>query len=822
MKLLLLLIWIYFKLVANAFKIYPLNEVGDKLELKSDINETYYFFTPINNLKVNDVISYYITNDIFLFNISYTFLETDKYDNITKEDDINKYTFNSTLDKVMDFNMLFKTIIKRNDAQKGLLLRMNIIQKAGDSFTISRINMTLSERKNQTIVINKNEDKYFYFDFDQNFLDFYDVFIFPSNLGNMTLYCANLLNWFGEIIENSLYYKKATFCYINSKFEPRLRYINIKANETNSITLNIRFFKKNKFIIQEEYDKVNNIELCNIYPNQNEKYYVYNLKKYLNHFVFYNKLYGAFESYYIFLNEVNNLDDILNETKNMKKFEYPILIKKNSNLILLTYFKCLNDSPTIFELYNLEKRNEIKDKLDNYYIIQNNETKNIRIYEKSNNSNISFGLMGCELDEGEFITIKFSEYEFILDKNNKKKKLNNINIEARDFNLISYSQKSCIIKIELGQNNNYTTYPLKEYNYTNISTDKIFFVSPNIEEKYHYIIRSSFSAYTYYEENELYSFHKYLKPIINNEFHIIEVENSGKFINHNLTHLTYFNSVKSKSTFQIKKIKELNLDVNKFFNVEDYSEYILPEIKSDHIIISIQDLYYSFLGAHPYIKINDYYLSYKFLEKKFQFLKLDKGDIFKIVNFIGEFTLKINILNISNFNNNIQYENKTYQIKKFIDDKNIAFYIEPFVLNRNIKYILHIFIGKFKNAYELGMLYNNYGGISKNITLEKNSTSNDIIEYTFENIDFNSSHLEFGVIATDLETGYVYSYIDGKVENIVHEESKSNKALIIFGIFAGIIIIILIVLFVWRKKKREKDSIEIINGNLMNEKILND
>jgi hypothetical protein len=78
--------------------------------------------------------------------------------------------------------------------------------------------------------------------------------------------------------------------------------------------------------------------------------------------------------------------------------------------------------------------------------------------------------------------------------------------------------------------------------------------------------------------------------------------------------------------------------------VEDYSEYILPEIKSDHIIISIQDLYYSFLGAHPYIKINDYYLSYKFLEKKFQFLKLDKGDIFKIVNFIGEFTLKINNL----------------------------------------------------------------------------------------------------------------------------------------------------------------------------------
>jgi len=56
MKLPLLLVLIYLKLVANTFKIYPLNEVGDKLELKSDKNETYYFFSPINNLRVNDLI----------------------------------------------------------------------------------------------------------------------------------------------------------------------------------------------------------------------------------------------------------------------------------------------------------------------------------------------------------------------------------------------------------------------------------------------------------------------------------------------------------------------------------------------------------------------------------------------------------------------------------------------------------------------------------------------------------------------------------------------------------------------------------------------
>ena len=154
MKLLFFLICIYFKLVANTFMVYGLNEVGDKLELKSDINETYYFFTPINNLRVNDAISYYITYSVPRFSISYAFLETDEYNSITEEN-INKYNFNSTSDNT-DYNMFFKTVIKRDDTQKGLLLKMNLlnIDKDKDSFNISRINMTLSERKDQTFVIN--------------------------------------------------------------------------------------------------------------------------------------------------------------------------------------------------------------------------------------------------------------------------------------------------------------------------------------------------------------------------------------------------------------------------------------------------------------------------------------------------------------------------------------------------------------------------------------------------------------------------------------------------------------------------------------------
>ena len=804
--------------------VYRLNEVGDKLELKSDINETYYFFTPINNLKVNDAISYYITYSVPRFSISYTFLETDEYNSITEEN-INKYNFNSTSD-ITDYNMLFKTVIKRDDTQKGLLLKMNLlnIDKDKDSFNISRINMTLSERKDQTFVINKNEEKYFFFDFDNDFFEFYDVFIFQSNLGLIKYYGANVMKSDDESHEIfGLYYGEASYIYINSKYEPRLRYINIKANETNSIILNVKFFKKNKFLVQEDNNIVNNIELCNMYPNLNEKYYLFSLKDFDDQYIFYNKLYGDLESYYVFLDEVNNLDDFLNNKKqNMKKFEYPLLIKKKSNMKMLTYFKCLNNSPTILDLYNINEEGFISNKSDEYIILQSNETKNARIYQNYNNINASFEYMGCELDENEFISIKFGEYEFKFDKNTKKNKLNNINVVFKNFNLASNSQKSCAIKVELGQNDNYTVYPLKEDNYTNTTTQKIFFVSPKVEEKYHYYIKGLYDAYQYYEGNEIYSFHGHLNPLKTDITFIVDVDNTGKLIEHNLTHLTYFNNVKSNSTFNVKKIKELEVDINKFFYMEKYSEYILPEIKSDHLIISIQHLYDSHSGAYPYIKINDHYFNYNFLKKKFQFIKLDKGDIFKIVNFDGYLTFKINILNISNFNNNIVYEKKKVDIKKFAEEKKITFYIEPFALNKNIKYVLHIFNNIAKSNY-IFEIFNNFGEISKNITLEKNSTSNDDIEYTFESLDSIDSFgndLDFSVIATDLETGYVYSYEEGKQEYIGHKDNKFIKPLIVFGVIVVIIIIILIVFFVVRKRKRENSSIDIKNNNLMNEQIL--
>ena len=61
-----------------------------------------------------------------------------------------------------------------------------------------------------------------------------------------------------------------------------------------------------------------------MYPNQDEKYYLYNLDDFIEHSIFYNKLYGDFESYYIFINKISDLDHFINNKQYMKKFEYPI------------------------------------------------------------------------------------------------------------------------------------------------------------------------------------------------------------------------------------------------------------------------------------------------------------------------------------------------------------------------------------------------------------------------------------------------------------------------------------------------------------------
>ena len=143
----------------NSIQIHPFNEINQACIL--DINDSldYYFYTSVANEKVNGHISYFISKEITEFKITYVFLEKDSYEDLT-DSDVNNYFFNED-SEFMDCLNFFKTIIKSNDKQKGLLLKMKIIDSVGNSFNISRINLTFIEPHDITILIPENQTKTF-------------------------------------------------------------------------------------------------------------------------------------------------------------------------------------------------------------------------------------------------------------------------------------------------------------------------------------------------------------------------------------------------------------------------------------------------------------------------------------------------------------------------------------------------------------------------------------------------------------------------------------------------------------------------------------
>ena len=144
----------------NSIQIHPLNEINQVCALDIDDSlDYYYFYTSVANEKVNEHISYFISNEITEFKISYTFLEKDSYEDLT-DSDINNYTFNED-SEFMNCPNFFKTIFKSNDKQKGLLLKMEIITSVDNSFNISRINLTFIEPHDTTILIPENHKKHF-------------------------------------------------------------------------------------------------------------------------------------------------------------------------------------------------------------------------------------------------------------------------------------------------------------------------------------------------------------------------------------------------------------------------------------------------------------------------------------------------------------------------------------------------------------------------------------------------------------------------------------------------------------------------------------
>ena len=163
----------------NDIEIYRLNEIGESQALEIEDNQPFYFFSPISDINTNEAISYLISKEIKKFTIGYIFLESDKYEEINK-DNIQKYSYNETFG-YLDFDKYFKTIFKTKDNQKGLLFKLNIKENEESikNFTITRINLIVINSLNSTILI-KDQFNYFYLNVI-SYLDQYDIFVFNSN-----------------------------------------------------------------------------------------------------------------------------------------------------------------------------------------------------------------------------------------------------------------------------------------------------------------------------------------------------------------------------------------------------------------------------------------------------------------------------------------------------------------------------------------------------------------------------------------------------------------------------------------------------------------
>ena len=806
----LILIINLINIISNNLIIYPLNEIEQSHTLDSYINYTYYFFSSIKNVKLNEPISYLIDPQITDFDFSYAFLEKENSDDI-KEEDIKKYSFNET-SSILDLKMYFKGIIKTNDNQKGLLLKMKLNKVSGDNFTISRINVTILGIGNKTIKINKNENQYFYLGTNgYGYLQKYDILIHSSYNQNRKI------KYYYQSIFGIIYYNYASYIYISEDSNSEIEYINIKANETESIYLCIQYFEKNILEVEKELQTIKKIELNTLYP-QKEKYFIIDYSQISKSNIFFDKKYGEFESYYIFLKEVNILDDIFSGQQKMKKFDSPLILENFISNPILIYFKCLNDLPLIIDLYIYiyEDYEALSEERVNNIIIHENEEKDVPIIKDISNLNISFEYIGCILGENDSINIQVNENEFNLTKSHNKQLVSNINnVKGDVYHIISYSEKICYIKVKFGNIKNLTIYPLQEYNSSQLSSKSIF-VSPKIEEDYHYIVYDSKSSEIYYDDidNGIISYYHYIsndklfyKEIKANPYKNFKGDKS-------MTHLIYFSSPKS---FYIKKIKEEKARLNEVFEMDDFTEYYLPEnLYENAISVQIFDSETKFPLIRTYnyeFKIDDDY--------PIQAFRRFKGEAIKILNIESKRLVKICNINITYqyiYFNFIYYPK--YDALRDSKKRKMKFIIEPLLENKKIKYMIHYLEGgkEDNNLYKM-KIFNNFGGISQNKTFEKIASSD--FEYVFK--DLKQLYISIEVIGIDLETGYLYTYRQGIIRDEEFDDDDSGGSdnnhknhvvvFVVIGIVVFLILVIVIIIVIMKKRKGKNLSLDIESNN---------
>ena len=794
----------------NTIDIHLLNNINEACILEINQNIYYYFYTSLTDVKVNEHISYFISKEITHFSISYSFLENDNYKDIS-DSNINNYYFNLTLGIFDRFNF-FKTIFKTNNNQKGLLLKMKIISYNNSTstlFNISRIHLTFVKPNSFTKQISSNQINYFYL--NEDYILQYDILIFSSYAKK------RIKQYYFDISIIYEFSKKYNFLFYNDKTKSHY-ILEISTNENENIFFNIKFFPKNILIIGREIQEntiENNMHQIQLpYPN-NEVYFL-GRNKYYNYFL--KNISGVYEAEYIYLDDINNLEDIFPDKDNkMKPLIDNIMFEEEKSLALM-HFKRVNNSQNLILLVSINSKTtpSIFDRGGFYfYLIEKKISKIInRIYDDKNITIFS-EYLGCQLEDKEEIRIYLKDK--ILLKLNKTIKNGQFDIEistTTKLNYYAYSDKNCCVLFKFGNHKLQVNDTIKE-SYNNTMQTEIIYKYPKIEENYHYHFYFYFYYYgTVHVRNPDCSFYytdyNFLShdENVNDYYNILMNPYNALEKNDNLTYVIscYYYHTKDPIYFNIIKLKQNEAILDKFFLTEKFSEYKFPLItKPTQLLIQIFGYFNHLEDNMPLLYIGNHI---KKLERYANIIFVPNGTFPQIVINGEAMALKVSYINNEvDIYSRINARNRGFDISSG-ESGIYELSIKPLLYDENIHYTIHACInGDIYNTKEISFyqrIIENFGNISINTTFIKNSL--DVFNYTFNAEDkINSSYNYFILVAKDIKTGY--TVISGANYCNYNYYKKNNTTLIIILISAFIILaIVVIIIFVLKRRKNRNNK----------------
>ena len=808
----------------NSIIIHPLNTNNQACILEISNVSDYYFYSSIKGVKMNEIISYFISEEITKFKISYYFVESDKFETLN-DSNINNYSFNETIGFIEYYNPdnSFINIYKTNNNQKGLLLKIKILNYENSNnnlFNILRIDPIQAKPDDFTISISGGEVKYFYINKDY-YLQ-YDILVFSSYGKKIIYYYYPKNSKFSDTNYNFLFFDDLVFSD---------RMIKVMPLTYETFLVNIKFLPKNTIIMGKIWlenvlgSHANQIKLS--FPNSgyHDIYYLGNNKY---HYYFLKNISGQYESSYIYLEDVYNLDDVLPDKNNIMKPFHDNLELDGKEYLVLFHFKSINNNPALLEINSIDYRYnpEFREDLVSHHILLkeiNYSIKNYKLEDKD--VSVIAEYLGCKFEGDEGIKITLEDGRKIILNKSINKIIFNINLKYRD-NYI-YSSQFCGIVLAFGEREK-VNFNITEESFNNTMKNWIAYQYPKIEEDIHY------HFYFYYEKGADRP-NCFLDFVDSNYFYNLGI--NGFFDNYNflmnpynlldknknLTYVFYCQHQypETNTFFNIIKLKQEKGILDKFFRAKNYTEYKFDKItKKTKILFQIKGYFSTLKDEKPSLYIGDYAI-YISTASNYYILAASKDMIPKVVMSGTDLVLKVSYLdNDIDIYSRISESKDGFNITS--DESGIyKLSIMPLLYNENIKYIIHacpfdedFFYDNAKYIYE--RTFENFGDITINTTFTKNSS--DVFEYTFSPGDkINNSYTLFILIAKDLRTGY--TVFSGKKNcNYIYKESKDYTTLIIILASGFVFLVLLVVIIICCKKRRKRKSEEIYEA----QELLND